>query len=67
MWLGAATYAAAPFKVSNAGALTASSFALSGGSAINLLTVSKNTNTNTPTDAVVKELILVMQCYLTEI
>lgn len=52
MWLGAASYASAPFKVSNAGALTASSFALSGGSANNLaLTVSKNTNTNTPTDA----------------
>jgi len=52
MWLGAATYAAAPFKVSNAGALTASSFALSGGSASNLsLTLAKNTGSNTPTDA----------------
>ena len=52
MWLGAATYAAAPFKVSNAGALEASSFALSGGSANNLsLTLSTNTGTGTPTSA----------------
>jgi len=52
MWLGAATYASAPFKVSSTGALAASSFALSGGSANNLaLTVSKNTDSNIPTDA----------------
>ena len=52
MWLGAATYASAPFKVSNAGALEASSFALSGGSANNLaLTLATNTGTGTPTSA----------------
>ena len=52
MWLGAGTYASAPFKVSNAGALEASSFALTGGTATNTaLTLSTNTGTGTPSSA----------------
>ena len=49
MWLGAATYAAAPFRVSNTGALAASSFALTGGSATNLsISIDDAGNTQTP-------------------
>lgn len=52
MWLGDAAYASAPFKVSNAGALEASSFALSGGTATNTaLTLATNTGTGTPSSA----------------
>jgi len=49
MWLGAGTYASAPFKVSNTGALAASSFSLTGGSATNLsLSLDDAGNTQTP-------------------
>ena len=49
MWLGAAAYADAPFKVSSGGALTASSFALTGGSATNLtFSLDDAGNTQTP-------------------
>jgi len=52
MWLGAGTYAAAPFKVSNAGALAASSFSLTGGSATNLaLELGTDSGSGAPTAA----------------
>jgi len=51
MWLGAATYASAPFKVSNAGALAASSFSLTGGSATNLALQVATQSSGTPTSA----------------
>ncbi len=51
MWLGAATYAAAPFKVSSAGALAASSFSLTGGSATNTAFQVGTQSSGTPTGA----------------
>ena len=52
MWLGAGTYAAAPFKVSNAGALAASSFSLTGGSATDLaLELGTDSGSGAPTAA----------------
>ena len=52
MWLGAGTYASAPFKVSSAGALAASSFSLTGGSATNLaLELGTDSGSGAPTAA----------------
>ncbi len=51
MWLGAATYAAAPFKVSSAGALAANSFSLTGGSATNTAFQVGTQSSGTPTGA----------------
>ena len=48
MWLGAATYASAPFRVSNAGALAASSFSLTGGTMTNPNITIQNTSSGTP-------------------
>lgn len=48
MWLGDATYASAPFRVSNAGALAASSFSLTGGTMTNPNITIQNTSSGTP-------------------
>ena len=48
MWLGAGTYASAPFRVSSAGALAASSFSLTGGSMTNPNITIQNTSSGTP-------------------
>lgn len=57
MWLGAANYASAPFKVSKAGAVAASSYALTGGTITSpsitspSIELATNTGTSAPTAA----------------
>jgi hypothetical protein len=48
MWLGAGTYGSAPFRVSNQGALAASSFSLTGGTMTNPNITIQNTSSGTP-------------------
>ena len=56
MWLGAATYASAPFRVSNTGALAASSFSLTGGSINNPNITIQNTSSGTPSSGTGKRI-----------